>query len=124
MARASGSAAELGRRLWNRQSEIINAEWTIRRLKASAYESALAEAFEAFDTDKDGKLTGEEVTMVLQDCGQKPPAELVEALAGKSYRCSLEEFAMIYDQSETAEVPAAGRPAGESSGIAAPLFPK
>ncbi|CAE8623869.1 unnamed protein product, partial [Polarella glacialis] len=33
MARASGSAAELGRRLWNRQSEIINAEWTIRRLK-------------------------------------------------------------------------------------------
>ncbi|CAE8593581.1 unnamed protein product, partial [Polarella glacialis] len=81
--------------------------------EASAYESALAEAFEAFDTDKDGQLTGEEVTMVLLVCGQKPPAELVGVLAGKSYRCSLEEFAMIYDQSETAEVPAAGDSQGD-----------
>mmetsp|Transcript_60036 Transcript_60036/g.106844 ORF Transcript_60036/g.106844 Transcript_60036/m.106844 type:complete len:167 (+) Transcript_60036:50-550(+) len=65
----------------------------------AAFETSLEYAFIAFDEDGDGQLSGEEVRTMLEVIGRELPASLDEAIKAEGYRCTLEDFAQLYESS-------------------------
>eukprot|EP00434_Breviolum_minutum_P016833 symbB.v1.2.014850.t1/scaffold1079.1/size239879/8 len=69
-----------------------------------AFDAALMEAFVAFDSDNDGKLIGQEASVLLEVSGRSLPTDLQQELEDKDFECDFEEFVRIYERTTRNEV--------------------
>ncbi|CAE7873446.1 unnamed protein product, partial [Symbiodinium microadriaticum] len=88
MANAEGDAREFV----NEKAEELGEE--------GAYQAALAYGFEAFDSDGDGKLLGQELRVLLEVSGRRVPEDVAAEIDAKGFECDLEEFIRIYERTE------------------------
>eukprot|EP00931_Biecheleriopsis_adriatica_P083034 TRINITY_DN56554_c0_g1_i1.p1 TRINITY_DN56554_c0_g1~~TRINITY_DN56554_c0_g1_i1.p1 ORF type:complete len:179 (-),score=62.42 TRINITY_DN56554_c0_g1_i1:35-571(-) len=65
--------------------------------EAAAFQAALKEAFEAFDTDSDGRLTGIDLKALLTVTGRAVPKEAEELLKNPDFTASYNDFLEIYE---------------------------
>mmetsp|Transcript_49287 Transcript_49287/g.110588 ORF Transcript_49287/g.110588 Transcript_49287/m.110588 type:complete len:189 (+) Transcript_49287:40-606(+) len=92
MSEVMATAEEEARDFVNEKAEELGED--------GAVEAALAYGFEAFDSDADGKLIGQELRVLLEVSGREIPADMATEIDATGFECDFEEFKRLYERTE------------------------